>query len=90
MTGQRVYPNDDGSFKLKRGDYMLLDNRWYCRVPYDRSNDMDLSDISNHQIIEHEDGTITVSPSIGHTGNTPNGEKFYWHGFLEHGEWRDA
>jgi hypothetical protein len=50
-----------------------------------------------HQVIEHEDGTITVQPSILQRGvvqqvnvkpgaiNSPE-----WHGFLERGVWRDA
>lgn len=32
-----------------------------------------------HQVTEHEDGAITVSPSIV----MPNG----WHGFLTQGQW---
>jgi hypothetical protein len=35
-------------------------------------------------VIEHEDGTITVSPSIWF--NTPRG----WHGFLKAGIWSKA
>lgn len=35
---------------------------------------------SKHTVFEHEDGTITVSPSIV----MPN----KWHGFLERGIWR--
>jgi len=90
MKGRRVYPNDDDSFKLERGDYMFCRGRWYARVPDSRTNDMDLSDLSNHQVTEHEDGTITVSPSILHHGNTPDWQKVEWHGFLEHGIWREC
>ncbi len=46
-----------------------------------------LANLSNHQITEHEDGTITVSPSIlvssKHLG-------LQWHGFLERGIWREV
>lgn len=35
-------------------------------------------------ITEEDDGTITVSPSIW--WNKPEG----WHGFLDHGIWREA
>lgn len=38
----------------------------------------------NHQVTEHEDGTITVSPSIV----APHGGR--WHGFLRHGEWSEV
>lgn len=34
------------------------------------------------RIVEHEDGTITVTPSIMDPGG--------WHGFLERGVWRGA
>jgi hypothetical protein len=38
----------------------------------------------NHTVTEHEDGTITVSPSI--LDPRPGG----WHGWLERGEWRSV
>lgn len=43
---------------------------------------------SGHEVVEHEDGTITVSPSIlieypwG-----PKQVKITWHGFLKRGVW---
>lgn len=37
-------------------------------------------------IIEHEDGTITVSPSI----SVRNADQELWHGFLEAGIWRSV
>lgn len=40
-----------------------------------------------HQVTEHEDGTITVSPSIVST--IPEHGHDY-HGWLERGVWRDA
>lgn len=41
------------------------------------------ANLSKHNVIEHEDGTITVSPSILITGF--DGQ---WHGYLEKGIWR--
>ncbi len=38
----------------------------------------------DHTVTEHEDGTITVSPSI--LDPAPGG----WHGYLERGVWRPA
>lgn len=38
----------------------------------------------NHKIEEHGDGSISVSPSI--LDNSPGG----YHGFLEHGVWREC
>lgn len=45
------------------------------------------ANLSHHDIVEHEDGTITVSPSIG-VGNDE--VQFLYHGFLERGVWRPA
>jgi hypothetical protein len=44
-----------------------------------------LADLSRHQVTEHQDGTITVSPSILVSGG---GEPGNWHGYLEDGIWR--
>lgn len=38
----------------------------------------------NWNIEEHDDGTISVTPSIEY--GLP-GEPYYWHGFLKHGVW---
>lgn len=43
--------------------------------------------LSGHDVTEHPDGTITVSPSIlVGTHETPN----LWHGYLEAGVWREV
>lgn len=42
--------------------------------------------LSQHKVTEHEDGTITVEPSIlmhGHNDGTPNSR----HGYLRRGVW---
>jgi len=52
---------------------------WYVRDPAGR-----VGALRDHTVIEHEDGTISVSPSI--LDPSPGG----WHGFLERGEWRPA
>ena len=43
--------------------------------------------LSNHTVMEHEDGSITVTPSIliGPAGDSPG-----WHGFLERGVFREC
>lgn len=55
--------------------------RWYgCPPePLDTDGFALLAGLSAHQVTEHEDGTITVSPSILIRE---------WHGFLERGVWR--
>ncbi len=63
------------------GEFYKSDGVWYCTTPNGH-----LANLANHAITEHEDGTISVAPSIkvsNHTGEL-------WHGFLERGVWRDA
>ena len=42
-----------------------------------------LANLSGHKVIEHEDGSISVEPSIMVTMR----EKELWHGFLRRGTW---
>lgn len=55
---------------------------WFCCTP----NGM-LGNLGNHQVQEHENGTITVAPSILVTGGS---SETSYHGFLERGVWRDC
>ncbi len=41
--------------------------------------------IETHTVVEHEDGTVTVSPSIAPRPGTDG-----WHGYLERGIWREV
>jgi hypothetical protein len=83
---RRDNPNDE---LPKPGEYGKgSDGKWYgCPPQYIEGDDLPLvGNLSAHQVVEHEDGTITVSPSIlirRHNGHE-------WHGFLEHGVWREA
>ena len=86
IQGRRVYPDETGNVFFAPGDYGLDRGIWYGRNP---NPEFHLGSFQNHTIVEHEDGTITVSPSILHTEPTPTGEK-KWHGFLEKGIWREA
>lgn len=43
--------------------------------------------LGKHEVTEHEDGTITVSPSILSTTATHGHD---WHGYLERGVWREV
>lgn len=68
------------------GAYMKVFNGsdkpyWYIRDPKG-----DIGTIGTHTVTEHEDGTITVSPSIAPGPRNPGG----WHGFLERGVWRSV
>lgn len=42
--------------------------------------------LKKHKVVEHEDGTITVSPSILIT--IPGRDDLRYHGFLERGKWQ--
>lgn len=48
-----------------------------------------LGNLAQHDVTEHEDGTITVSPSILIEGHD-NGEKTQIHGYLKKGVWEDC
>ena len=81
--GRRVECDPEGWFRLEPGDYAKEPNgKWMARVPPPQFH---TGSLAGHQITEHEDGTITASPSILHT--EPNVGQ--WHGFLEHGVWRE-
>jgi hypothetical protein len=57
---------------------------WYATTP----NGL-FGNLGRHTVTEHDDMTISVSPSIlvtsGHDGRAPS-----WHGYLERGVWREC
>ena len=82
--GRRVECGPGGWYKLEPGDYVkVAEGHFMSRVPEPCFH---TGSLKGHQVIEHEDGTITASPSIGHT--EPN--VGYWHGYLERGIWREC
>lgn len=95
--GRRVFADADGDMPpMAPGDYGYdprgrdhgtgaNGNGWIACPP---GGDAGLGNLGNHDVIEHEDGTITVSPSIlvYPTHDHPKG----WHGYLEHGVWREV
>jgi hypothetical protein len=68
-----------------KGDYWKDGGIWYGWCPSVERNL--LCTLEAHAVTEHENGTVTVSPSIlcG-----PGQRGFVWHGFLEHGIWREV
>lgn len=84
MNGTRVEWN---SQLLNPCEYSKLpDGIWFCCSPNGHTGNL-----CNHTVIEHEDGTITVSPSILIQVSDSNGNKTeLWHGFLERGVWRSC
>lgn len=86
MQGRRLPDNADS---FAPGDYakIILPSgkvQWHARPPIGG-----LGNLANHTVTEHEDGTITASPSILVTSRDGD-EKTVWHGFLERGVWRSC
>ena len=81
IQGVRIYPKEDGTISFKEGEYGK-DNRgvWRARPPGGH-----LGDLSGHEVEEHEDGTITVSPSI-----LIDDGRTQWHGYLRRGLWLEC
>ncbi len=84
--GRRVDWRDGDDWRDSQpGDYVKVPEArrsdgqpvWYVRDPAGR-----VGALITHQVEEHDDGTITVTPSI----LDPNG----WHGYLERGVWREV
>ena len=66
--------------------YGTVNNRdWFCTTP----NGL-FGNISKHTVTEHEDCTITVSPSILVSSGSDPLSAPSWHGFLERGVWREC
>lgn len=77
----RKYPDEKGHLLLSEGDYGKdSEGLWFCRPP-----GCHMGCLAKHNVIEHEDGTISVSPSI----LLDDGEH-KWHGYLEKGIWRSV
>jgi hypothetical protein len=66
---------------IHEGGWAQYKGEWFVWPP----GTYGAASISDHTVVEHEDGTITVSPSIAYS--TPDRDD-YWHGYLEHGVWR--
>lgn len=85
QQGRRVYADDQGNLYLAEGDYGYSPKAGYWHV---RPPGCHAGGIKYHEVEEHPDGTISVSPSILLRDADENGNEILWHGFLKHGEWR--
>lgn len=75
---------EEDEYALEMGEYgKNPEGLWFCRVP---AEGFGTGGLGKHTITEHEDGTITVSPSILSTGHNDR----QWHGYLERGVWREV
>jgi hypothetical protein len=83
MQGKRHDLAED-EYTLSPGEYgKSPGGKWFCHVP---AGGFHVGGLGKHAVTEHEDGTITVSPSILITGH--HGKQ--WHGYLERGIWREV
>lgn len=84
MKGARKHQDADGELRLAPGEYgqdSRDGNNWYACTPNGH-----MGNLTAHDVTEHDDGTITVRPSILVSDN--RGE--LWHGYLERGVWREC
>jgi hypothetical protein len=94
--GRRIYPDAEGKLHFALpGDYGKgADGKWKARLPsFKTVEDADFAvGVGFLQtIIEHEDGTITASPSILWDASCmPNYPETSWHGYLECGVWKEC
>ena len=72
---------------LRPGEYgKRRDGVWMACLPKEPHDGFTYTgDFSRHDVKEHPDGTITVSPSILVTDYAGS-----WHGYLEKGVWREV
>lgn len=79
MQGRRVQNDNDDL--MSAGDYWHAHGNWWAHTPSGL-----IANLRSHEVTEHEDGTITVSPSILVT----RWDGMQWHGYLERGVWREV
>ncbi len=83
----------DGQHPVLPGDYSKVDGEWWAKPPTAEGLPQQPGRrMSAHTVTEHEDGTITASPSLLYP-EIKRGEKPpipEWHGYLERGVWRQV
>jgi hypothetical protein len=88
ITPGRRRPDDTDFHDLSPGDYAFQGWTrppcWFVRDPSGVPGNL-----TNHTVVIHDDGTITVSPSILTTAHDGD-RKALWHGWLERGVWREC
>lgn len=86
MKGRRLPDGDHDKPEVQPGDYWKS-----ARSVFEAcAPNGDIGRIKTHKVIEHEDGTITVSPSLIFPKPGDTTTNTGWHGWLERGIWRKA
>lgn len=82
MEGELVVLLDkEEPYILKSGQYAFWAGCWWGVPPGTEL----LANLEKHKVTVHEDGKITISPSILVSNRDQS-----WHGYLEHGVWRQC
>lgn len=79
LVGRRIYDLSREKLPWREPGAYWFSDGWWAVTP----NGL-VGNLSNHEVIEHDDGTITVSPSILVDGETS------WHGYLRAGVWESV
>lgn len=81
--GRRLREAGEGShLGLSPGDYVFWSGIWWARTPNGH-----LCNLIKHQVTEHANGSISVSPSIRVSDMY---HRELYHGFIRDGQWVDA
>lgn len=80
-------PDETEPHLFEPGDYGRWRGIWFCKTPNGH-----LGNLTAHDVTEHEDGTITVSPSIlvSRRDTETRSDVELWHGYLKRGQWRSV
>ncbi len=83
MKGNRIYGSPEKGLAMMKGDYgRLASGEWMCVTPNGH-----MGNLTAHEVTEHKDGTITVSPSILVTSRENGKDVEIYHGWLKEGVW---
>lgn len=87
MTGSKAGAKSSARtprvYSLEPGEYGKINGVWYACSPNGHT-----CNLKSHTVTEHDDGTITVSPSIGIRYTDQKG--WLYHGWLKRGIWTEA
>lgn len=82
----------DGQPRKSEEPSNLTGTCWFVLAPRGDGEGFALGRLELHTVREHNDGTISVRPGDGSSNSILIGgaRGFSWHGYIEHGVWREA
>lgn len=84
VIGRRVH-HFSSHHQLMSSEYGQWNGTWWAVTP-----DGHTANLSGRDVTEHADGTISVAGSIEVKGSRQGESQVVFHGYLEHGVWREA